>query len=166
MKQKQQQLNNSQRQSLLSIENPRRDLVFSEIESGIINTYFAIVETSIINIEGLKNAIPNHTHLHFTGHGYYLFDGPKRSALECINESKLTAYDISHLNCNSYELITLSACETALNGKQTLNSEYVGLVSAFLQSGANCVVSTLWTVDETSSAWLMIDFYQEYRAGI
>ncbi|MGK7880956.1 MAG: CHAT domain-containing protein, partial [Crocosphaera sp.] len=42
--------------------------------------------------------------------------------------------------------------------------EYVGLVSAFLKSGANCVVSTLWTVDETSSAWLMIYFYQQYRA--
>ncbi len=166
LKQKKQQLNNSQKESLLSIENPRRDLVFSEIESGIINTYFAIVEPSIINIEDFKNAIPNHTHLHFTGHGNYIFDDPKRSALEFENESKLTAYEISHLNFNSYELITLAACETALNGKQTINSEYVGLVSAFLKSGANCVVSTLWTVDETSSAWLMIYFYQQYCAGI
>ncbi|MGK7882262.1 MAG: tetratricopeptide repeat protein, partial [Crocosphaera sp.] len=169
LKQKQQQLNNSQKESLLSIENPRRDLVFSEIESGIINTYFATIKSSIITIEDFKNAIPNYTHLHFTGHGYYLFDDPERSALEFIDESKkettqLTAYEISHLNFNSYELITLSACETALNGKQTINSEYVGLVSAFLKSGANCVVSTLWTVDETSSAWLMIYFYQQYRA--
>ncbi|MDJ0579531.1 CHAT domain-containing protein, partial [Crocosphaera sp.] len=166
LQQKQQQLNNNQKESLLSIENPRRDLVFSEIESGIINTYFATIKSSIITIEEFKNAIPNHNHLHFTGHGYYLFDDPERSALEFENESKLTAYDISHLNFNSYELITLSACETALNGKQTINSEYVGLVSAFLKSGANCVVSTLWTVDEASSAWLMIYFYQQYRAGI
>jgi CHAT domain-containing protein len=42
----------------------------------------------------------------------------------------------------------------------------VGLVSAFMKGGANCVLSTLWTVDETSSAWLMIYFYQQYRAGI
>ena len=166
LKQKQQQLNNGERESLLSIENPREDLVFSEIESGIINTYFATIEPSITTIEDFKNAIPNHTHFHFTGHGNYIFDDPKRSALEFANYNQLTAYEISHLDFNSYELITLSACETALNGKQTINSEYVGLVSAFLKSGANCVVSTLWTVDETSSAWLMIYFYQQYCAGV
>ena len=195
LKQKQQQLNNSQRE-LLSIENPRqylrdevctdeenkeKHLLYSEIECGIINAYLATVEPSIITIEDFKNpiitiedfkkAIPNHTHLHFTGHGYYNFDVPKRSALEFINESReektqLTASEISHLNFNSYELITLSACETALNGQQTIESEYVGLVSAFLKGGANCVVSTLWTVDETSSAWLMIYFYQQYHSGI
>ncbi|MDJ0601453.1 MAG: tetratricopeptide repeat protein, partial [Crocosphaera sp.] len=166
LKQKQQQLNDNQTESLLSIENPRKDLVFSEIESAIVNTYFATIKPYIITIEDFLNAIPNHTHLHFTGHGYYNFDDPKRSALEFENRSQLTAYEISHLNFNSYQLITLAACETALNGKQTIDSEYVGLVSAFLKGGANCVLSTLWTVDETSSAWLMIYFYQQYRAGI
>ncbi len=161
-----QQSNNNDRESLLSIENPRKDLIFSEIESVIVNTYFATIEASITTIEDFKNAIPNHTHLHFTGHGYYNFDDPKRSFLEFENKSQLTAEEISKLNFNSYELITLAACETALNGQKTIESEYVGLVSAFLKSGANCVISTLWTVDETSSAWLMIYFYQQYRAGI
>ncbi|WP_107667843.1 tetratricopeptide repeat protein [Cyanothece sp. BG0011] len=166
LKQKQEQLNNNQIESLLNIENPRKDLVFSEIESAIVNTYFATIETSVTTIEDFKNAIPNHTHLHFTGHGYYHFDDPKRSALEFVNNSLLTAYEINQLNFNSYQLITLAACETALNGNQTIDSEYVGLVSAFMKGGANCVLSTLWTVDETSSAWLMIYFYQQYRAGI
>ncbi|EAZ90264.1 Protein prenyltransferase, alpha subunit, partial [Crocosphaera chwakensis CCY0110] len=51
LQQKQQQLNKSQTESLLSIENPRKDLVFSEIESAIINTYFATIETSVTTIE-------------------------------------------------------------------------------------------------------------------
>ncbi|MDJ0845035.1 CHAT domain-containing protein [Crocosphaera sp.] len=163
---KQKQLNNNQHQSLLSIENPKKDLIFSKIESAIINTYFATIEPSITTIEDFKNVIPNHTHLHFTGHGYYNSDDPKKSFLEFENKSKLTAYKINQLNFNSYQLITLDACETALNGQKPIEGEYVGLVSAFMKGGANCVVSTLWTVDETSSAWLMIYFYQQYDAGI
>ncbi|EAZ90265.1 Protein prenyltransferase, alpha subunit [Crocosphaera chwakensis CCY0110] len=39
-------------------------------------------------------------------------------------------------------------------------------MSAFIKGGANCVLSTLWTVDETSSAWLIIYFYQQYYSRI
>lgn len=91
--------------SLLSIENPRNDLVFAEIESNIVNTYFANLESSITTIEDFKNAIPSHTHFHFTGHSNYNFDDPKGSCLEFANFAKLTAYKISHLSFNTYQLI-------------------------------------------------------------
>ncbi|MGK7933587.1 MAG: CHAT domain-containing protein [Microcystaceae cyanobacterium] len=131
---------------LLSIENPVNDLPFAEIESTIVNTYFPNITPSITTIEDFKNAIPNPTHVHYTGHGYYNFTHPERSALSFANHTPLTAYEISHLNFTSYQLITLAACETALSGNQLIESEYVGLVSAFLKSGVNCVISTLWTV--------------------
>ncbi|HEY9796050.1 MAG TPA: CHAT domain-containing protein [Leptolyngbyaceae cyanobacterium] len=38
--------------------------------------------------------------------------------------------------------------------------EFVGLISGFLAKGAACVVSSLWAVDERSTALLMVRFYQ------
>ena len=40
--------------------------------------------------------------------------------------------------------------------------EYVGLPAGFLQAGAPCVVSTLWAVDDMSTALLMERFYQQH----
>ena len=40
-----------------------------------------------------------------------------------------------------------------------------GLTSAFLQSGAANVLSTLWQVDEIANAWFTIYFYQQLLAG-
>jgi hypothetical protein len=51
-------------------------------------------------------------------------------------------------------------CETGITSKQGLIDEFVGLVSGFLAVGATHVVSTLWTVDEISTALIMIRFYQ------
>ena len=46
-----QKSNNNEIESFLNIENPRKDLIFSEIESAIINIYFAKIEPSITTIE-------------------------------------------------------------------------------------------------------------------
>lgn len=66
---------------------------------------------------------------------------------------------------SKYELICLSACETGITSTYSLVDEYVGLVSGFLAKGATYVLSTLWTVDERSSALLMIQFYQLMQQG-
>ncbi|NEO03562.1 MAG: CHAT domain-containing protein, partial [Moorea sp. SIO3I7] len=56
-------------------------------------------------------------------------------------------------------LVTLSACETGLV-QSKLTDEYIGLPSGFLVAGSPAVVSSLWTVDDLSTALLMIKFYQ------
>jgi CHAT domain-containing protein len=58
-----------------------------------------------------------------------------------------------------------AACETALTGNDDIKTEYVGLAFAFLKAGAANVLSTLWPVDEISSAWLLIQFYQCLLTG-
>jgi CHAT domain-containing protein len=61
------------------------------------------------------------------------------------------------------DLITLSACETALG--QELNGEGVlGLTRAFLFSGSDAVISTLWSVDDKATAKLMSNLYGELRS--
>ncbi|MFM6023342.1 MAG: CHAT domain-containing protein, partial [Dolichospermum sp.] len=57
-------------------------------------------------------------------------------------------------------LITLSACETGLIDLNSISDEYIGLPSGFLFAGSSSVVSSLWTVNDLSTSFLMIKFYE------
>ncbi|MCB0685342.1 MAG: CHAT domain-containing protein, partial [Saprospiraceae bacterium] len=75
------------------------------------------------------------------------------------NESfRLSASEIYalHLNC---DLVTLSACETGL-GELQEGEGIIGLARAFFIAGARSIVSTLWTVNDHSTATIMSSFYQ------
>ena len=157
--------NNSQL-SLLNVENPANDLDYAEIESVLINSMFnqssSLDAKTATNLEVKTKLQANHNIFHFTGHGAYNQHQPQNSSLTLTGKEQITAQEISQLNLKSYQLISLAACETAITGKETIDTEYVGLVSGFLEAGATSVLSTLWTVEEISSAWLMIRFYQFY----
>ncbi len=166
----QQRQPNHEQLSLLSVENPANDLPYAEIESTIINQMFTnstSIGTETATNPAVKTALQQSHHIfHFTGHGAYNQRQPETSFLSLRGEHQLTAQEISNLNLKSYQLISLSACETGITGNQTIDTEYVGLVSAFLQAEATSVLHTLWTVEEISSAWLMIRFYQLFLDGI
>jgi CHAT domain-containing protein len=58
------------------------------------------------------------------------------------------------------ELVVLSACDTAvgpLEGQEGIST----LSQAFLLAGARTVVSTLWSVEDESTLYLMKTFYAE-----
>ncbi len=57
------------------------------------------------------------------------------------------------------ELVTLSACETAI-GKQGGGDGLLGFAQAFLTAGARSVCLSLWKVDDTATALLMSRFYE------
>jgi hypothetical protein len=57
------------------------------------------------------------------------------------------------------ELVTLSACETAL-GRDLGGEGFVGFAQALLMSGARSVCLSLWKVDDTATALLMVRFYE------
>ncbi len=157
---------------LLTIADPSSDtprLESAQIEAILISQLFEQVNTVKSNQATLptvtaKLCQPNRI-FNFSGHAWAERQ-PKHSALYLQGEDRLTAETICQLTTlKSYELITLSACETAVTGIQTIESDYVGLVSAFLTAGAANIISTLWTVESESNAWLMVTFYQHYVAG-
>jgi len=82
------------------------------------------------------------------------------------NNERLTLGEIFEINLNQCNLVTLSACETGLTDSNILSDEYVGLPSAFLYAGSPNIVSSLWTVDDLSTAFLMIKFYQNLQKGL
>ncbi|NET57507.1 MAG: CHAT domain-containing protein [Symploca sp. SIO2E6] len=105
-----------------------------------------------------------HQIFHFAGHGNYNFAQPLNSELVLVDE-ELTLKEIYEKDLASYQLVSLSACETAITDNQTITTEYVGLVSGFLSKGVNQVVSTLWTVKSAATALVMIEFYRRWQAG-
>src|SRR5262249_42924013 len=60
-----------------------------------------------------------------------------------------------HLNA---ELVTLSACQTAL-GKYDMSEGFLGFSQALLLAGSRSVCLSLWKVDDTATALLMQRFY-------
>lgn len=66
-----------------------------------------------------------------------------------------------HLNVN---LAVLSACDTAtgpIEGEEGIST----LANSFLLAGAKSVVSTLWSADDSSSLFVMQQFYSRVAAG-
>jgi len=106
-----------------------------------------------------------HNVLHFTGHGYYNFQQPLQSALALSQADHLTLNEIIKLDLSTYDLACLCACETAIAGNQTITTEYIGIISAFLYAGVAKVVSTLWTVESVASAVLMVEFHHRRLTG-
>jgi CHAT domain-containing protein len=156
---------------LLSVEDPethQEEMPFAQIESTIVrhllqpNTHINSKSADLATVEDALRQ--PHASFHFTGHAAYNSRSPEASAL-ALTDEPLTAKRISQLDLSSYNLIALAACETAITGRENINTEYVGLSSAFLQAGAANILSTLWQVDEIANAWFTIYFYQQLLSG-
>ena len=66
----------------------------------------------------------------------------------------------------SVELITLSACETAVGGGSANGREFEGFGAMVQQRGAKAVIASLWAVADHSTALLMTAFYRERHSGL
>jgi CHAT domain-containing protein len=61
---------------------------------------------------------------------------------------------------NATRLVTLSACETGVADIAHAPSEFTGLSSGWLRTGAIAVISSLWLVDDLCTMLLMERLYQ------
>lgn len=128
--------------------------------------------------------------IHFSCHGYFNFESPLESALILaeaggsngqlqgtasennrslestkINLDKcLTLEEILKLDLSQCCLVTLSACESGLIDFTSKSDEYIGFPSGFLLAGTSSVVSSLWAVNDFSTSFLMIRFYENLQS--
>lgn len=157
--------------SVITPETPKEYLHFARIEGDEINRFFSSrhqlydSEATIERfIEKLRSG-PKPSYLHFATHGIYFLQNPDESGIEFANDKLLTINDI-HSKSNLFKntrLAVLSACETGMSDFITTNNEAMGLSTAFLQAGVGGVISTLWRVNDESTALLMLKFYQFHR---
>jgi len=111
-----------------------------------------------------KNSV-NHRIIHLAVHAIANNTSPDRAALVLLSDPQhgedgaLYPSEIVQLPLNA-DLVVLSACDTAVGpveGEEGIST----LARAFLLAGARTVVSTLWTIDDDSTLYLMKVFYAE-----
>ncbi|MEG5138263.1 CHAT domain-containing protein, partial [Microcoleus sp. A6-D1] len=181
---------------LFAVQNPTNDLKFTDLEVPAISEHFhpkdiliqSDAKKSVIGDSRLRIA---HC-AHFSCHGYFNFQQPLLSALllaDCelpppppeenptrylpLRNGKtldltkcLTLADIFALDFRECRLVVLSACETGISDFNSISDEYISLPSGFLVAGSSSVVPTLWAVNDLSTSFLMIKFYQLLKAGL
>lgn len=158
-------------QLLLSVEHPESagypGLKFAKLESEIVSEMFdnnQRIQGSQATKDIVKNALfDNYNIFHFTGYVTNNLGEPKKSELALTGEDKLTLEEVCQQNLANYNLVTLSACENFITSTYITNSEYVSLVNGFLNQGVPHVVSTLWTVESSASALVIVEFYRRLQ---
>ena len=106
--------------------------------------------------------LANFNVLHLALHGYVDTDYPDQSALvfapehKNLYESMLQVRQIRNLHLEA-RLVTLSACDTGVGpvGEEGVDN----IVNAFIEAGADSVVSTLWELEDHTTEHLMAEFY-------
>jgi CHAT domain-containing protein len=73
--------------------------------------------------------------------------------------------DDPSLTLNDTDLLTLSACDTGVQGIAGNGREVDGLATTAQLKGARAVISPLWAVDDSSTGDLMADFYKRWADG-
>jgi len=94
-------------------------------------------------------------------HGHFRPDQPDLSYLE-LADGQLYTDDLLQQDL-SYELVTLSACETGRS--HAAGGELIGLGRGFLYAGAGALLLSLWPVADASTSYQMRHIYTALSAG-
>ncbi|KAL8916571.1 MAG: hypothetical protein Q9208_008442 [Pyrenodesmia sp. 3 TL-2023] len=101
--------------------------------------------------------------LHYHGHVTFEEGDPKGHGLE-LDDRRFTLRDVFDLAPlpSSYHA-TLLGCGSGMT-RTTVSNDVIGLVPAFLYSGAASTVSTLWPFDDADAAMYTRGFYEDFHA--
>jgi CHAT domain-containing protein len=100
--------------------------------------------------------------LHIAAHGEYRLDQPDLSYIQ-LADGQLYADDLLQQDL-SYELVTLSACETG-RANVSGGDELIGLGRGFLYAGAGALLLSLWPVPDETTVRLMEQVYKALHRG-
>lgn len=105
---------------------------------------------------------------HISTHGRHNVVAP---AFQCLyltpdagSDGRLSAHEILGLDLRALDLVTLSACETAL-GRFDAADNLRGLPASFLLGGVGALVGTLWKVEDGVAHDFFVRMYRELRHG-
>ncbi len=101
--------------------------------------------------------------LHLATHAVVDPDNPDLSRILLAN-GPLFQREVYDLDLRGIDLVTLSACDTA-RGKFVGGEGIESLSAAFLVAGAAATLTTLWRVEDRSTAAFMQQFYYELARG-
>ncbi|MEM9161872.1 MAG: CHAT domain-containing protein [Cyanobacteria bacterium P01_F01_bin.4] len=98
--------------------------------------------------------------IHLATHGEFSTGALSQSYIQ-LYDQKLRLHQLRELGLHqpSLELLTLSACQTALGSR----SAELGFAGFAVLAGAKTSVASLWSVSDEASAGLMIEFYRQLQ---
>ncbi len=116
----------------------------------------------------LLDALQSARMVHVATHGYLNVAAPAFQAI-CMSpagedDGVLRAYELVGLDFSGCDLITLSACETALGRFDRLGN-IRGLPAALFMAGARTIIGTLWSVESHCAQYFFSILYERLRAG-
>ena len=167
-------LNLNFRDFRLMDENGKIPRLFASLQEAesiakIVNTsQTEIISGFEVNREKiLSSDISQYKIVHFTTHGLVDVKRPEVSGIVLsqydVNGNKqdgfLRLQDIYSLNLQT-GLVALSSCQSGV-GKEIKGEGLMSINNAFLQAGAESVLSSYWKVDDYATAELMKIFYRE-----
>jgi CHAT domain-containing protein len=109
--------------------------------------------------------------VHFATHGILNAKVPRESYIQLAQgnkagEAQLSVDEVWDLPLKKVDLVTLSACETALGEGDPDGGVLLTTISeAFSFAGAQTVVASLWSVADDSTKDLMVEFYRQLAGG-
>lgn len=113
--------------------------------------------------DGTAFQTPPRQVLHIAAHGEQRLDHPDLSYLH-LADGHVYADDLWQHDL-SYELVTLSACETG-RAHVAAGDELVGLGQGLLYAGAGAVISSLWRVRDDAVVDVMEHLYRALTKGV
>ena len=120
-------------------------------------------------LDRFKTQAPRFPFLHLATHGCFQPGGCKNLGMEentlLFADSQFNIRDAALLGLQNTRLITLSACETAIQANSN-GEEISGIAYIFERAGAQAVMASLWSVDDSATKDLMVEFYQNINKGM
>lgn len=154
------QLLSSKYPNLKYAEEEGRDIAGSIDRSSLLTG----IQASETNFRSMA---PTYNNIHLAAHAYFDRDNPFASSIflsrDGVNDGRLSVDKIYQLDLK-HGLVVLSACETGLSFVSS-GDELIGFSRAFLYAGSSAIVSTLWSVDDVSTCYLMKAFYAHRKSS-
>jgi len=120
-------------------------------------------------LDQFKTQAPRFPFLHLATHGCFQQGGCQQLGMEentlLFADSQFNIRDAALLGLQNTRLLTLSACQTAMQANSN-GEEISGVAYVFERAGAQAVMASLWSVSDSATKDLMVEFYQNINKGM
>jgi CHAT domain-containing protein/Tfp pilus assembly protein PilF len=120
-------------------------------------------------LDQFKLQAPRFPFLHLATHGCFQQGGCQKLGMEentlLFADSQFNIADAALLGLQNTRLLTLSACQTAMQANSN-GEEISGVAYVFERAGARAVMASLWSVSDSATKDLMVQFYQNINKGM
>jgi CHAT domain-containing protein/Tfp pilus assembly protein PilF len=120
-------------------------------------------------LDQFKTQAPRFPFLHLATHGCFQQGGCQKLGMEentlLFADSQFNIRDAALLGLQNTRLLTLSACQTAMQANSN-GEEISGVAYVFERAGAQAVMASLWSVADSATKDLMVEFYQNIHKGM